>query len=203
MCHRLSLSCYIIECIKLLVIIHIIVFFTLNLRTILSFDGFFVVDGWLLGSFSFSDYCFFFQFDFALNFCIINYHIIITYYSLYSILVGPIRVGLTFTRVFQARPSRRLGFFRLLLSLFFIFITLLCFTPMPHPWRSYFIFCFVFIVFITWNSVTVLFPYLFMLLRISYGFSHCYSDDITAMIIAFIPPRIPLTMWFKGVEGEG
>jgi len=43
-------------------------------------------------------------------FFIFYYHIVITYYSSYSTLVGPARTGLTFARASSARPSRQLGF---------------------------------------------------------------------------------------------
>jgi len=49
---------------------------------------------------------------------------IIIYYSFLLILVGPIRIGLTFTRSSSDRPSRQLGFFNLMMVLLLLLSSL-------------------------------------------------------------------------------
>jgi len=59
-----------------------------------------------------------------------DYYVIIFYYLLYLILVGPICIGLTFMRASSARPSRQLGFPTDVLLL----LLLSCYHPC-HPWK--------------------------------------------------------------------
>jgi len=78
----------------------------------------------------FSFRLFFSHFDIVLYIGMINYYILITYYFLYSILVGPIRIGLTFTRASSARPSRQLGF-----PTDVVLLLLVSYYHPFHPWK--------------------------------------------------------------------